>query len=267
MLSTRGHALPKECIAETLWPDSPTAIANLHAAARDVRRWMGIAEGLVYERELYALTVRDIDADRFETEISSARTLRRTDPSQAGRRYQAALAIYEGPFLPEETGLDCVISRRVQLEVWFAEAAMFVGTAALENGEPEAALDFGTRVSDLDETREDAARLQMRALASLGRRAEALRRFERLRLILGRRRNAASSAAIPIQRPRRFSRRSPAPSVGSLPCCDSRPSRPKLRDQLRTPPVDDARWHRLDSIDKGLWVGRSRRPQARVAAR
>ena len=186
LLSTRGHALPKECIAETLWPDSPTAIANLHAAARDVRRWMGIAEGLVYERELYALTVRDIDADRFETEISSARTLRRADPSQAGRRYQAALAIYEGPFLPEETGLDCVNSRRVQLEVWFAEAAMFVGTAALENGELDAALDLGTRVSDLDETREDAARLQMRALASLGRRAEALRRFERLRLILGR---------------------------------------------------------------------------------
>ena len=186
LLCSRDHALPKEYVAETLWPDSAKAISNLHAAAHDLRRWMGIPDGLVYERDLYALALADVDADRFEADITRARALRRSDPGQAGRRYHAALSIYDGPFLPEETSLDCVIHRRVQLEEWFAEAAMFLATEALEHGHFDEALGFATSVSDLDDTREDAARLQMRALAGLGRRPEALRRFERLRLVLDR---------------------------------------------------------------------------------
>jgi DNA-binding SARP family transcriptional activator len=184
LLSAPAHSLARDEVAETLWPDSPNALINLHAAARDVRRWMRVPLGLVYERDLYALARVDVDADRFEAQIAAARAVRRIDPAEAARRYQSALRTYEGPFLAGEVGLDCVISRRAQLEEWFAEAAIHAGTRALAEGDLDTALELAACVLRLDDTREDAARLEMRALAGLGRRGEALRRFERLRLTL-----------------------------------------------------------------------------------
>jgi DNA-binding SARP family transcriptional activator len=186
LLCAPRHALSSECLAETLWPDSAAGQANLHAAARDLRRWLGFPSTLVFQGDRYALAAGDVDADRFEADVARARTARRLDRAEACRRYQAAISLYEGPFLPEEGSLDWVAARRRHLEECSLEAWLFLATEALDDGLYDEALILAGRVLDLDGIREDAIRIQMRALAGLGRRSEALRLFARLRLTLDR---------------------------------------------------------------------------------
>jgi DNA-binding SARP family transcriptional activator len=58
--------------------------------------------------------------------------------------------------------------------------------AALATQDFENALELTSGVRALDEAREDAVRIEMRARAGLGRRAEALRRYEGLKGYLDR---------------------------------------------------------------------------------
>lgn len=97
-----------------------------------------------------------------------------------------AIELYQGDFLPgleiPETGWeDWLQSRRQSLQSLAIEVLLKLGNAALAEGRFNAALSAGTKVTALDEFREDGHRLVMRALDKLDRRAEALRAYHALR--------------------------------------------------------------------------------------
>jgi len=181
-----SHHAPKDEIAEALWPEDANGVKNLHAAAHDVRGWLGDGALLAYSSSEYSLQSCSIDIDEFEQLAKRGRGLWAADPASALDYYRAALLIYRGPFLPDELYAEWITTRRHRLQERFVDAALKVGRCLLDENDPEGALELAVEISQLDEAIEDAARLEMEALARLGRRGQALRRFERLRLFLNR---------------------------------------------------------------------------------
>ena len=186
LLSRVRLAAPKEQIAESLWPGDPNGSKNLHVAAHDIRVSVGVPTILLYRSSEYSLDSCQVDANLFERFVSTGHSLWAHRRNDACAAYWMALAAYQGPFLPEELYADWVTIRRERLENAFIESALRLGEHSLEGGEMDTALDLAGRVLEVDGALEPAVRLEMRALGALGRRAQALRRFERLKVLLDR---------------------------------------------------------------------------------
>ncbi len=184
LLSVPTHAARTDYIAEQLWPEDAKSVTNLHAAAHDLRTWLGDGLLVICQRSEYSLAPCEVDADMFERQVQQAQITWTVNPTAATEEYKRALPIYAGPFLPEEPYADWVIQRRRHLEERFTNAAVRLATVLLTTSDLEGALEAAAAARAVDEAREDAVRIEMRALAALGRRSEALRRFARCKAFL-----------------------------------------------------------------------------------
>ena len=119
--------------------------------------------------------VVDCDAARFEALIR--------DGGQAS--FDDAVALYEGRLLPdlaieEEAWIDWVGAERQRLESAAISALVRLGEIEAAQGQPDKAVALAQRALSIDNLREDAHRLFMRALAGAGRSAEALKHYRNL---------------------------------------------------------------------------------------
>ncbi|HTR87213.1 MAG TPA: BTAD domain-containing putative transcriptional regulator [Reyranella sp.] len=114
-----------------------------------------------------------------------------------------AADLYRGPFLADVTveepeWTEWQRERRTRLEAQALAAHLKLARKALDAERPDEALARAEAASRIDELSEEACRLAMRALAAGGRRAEALRRYNRfaetLKKELGVGTDAATSA-------------------------------------------------------------------------
>jgi DNA-binding SARP family transcriptional activator len=184
----RGHAIHREVLCETLWPDRDSAAArnNLHqvlyvarraleAAGADRREVLGLRDELVVLCPAGSVWV---DAERFEAAAEAARA--------AGEVavYREALGLYGGELLPEDRYEPWVEPRRASLAE--LRLSLLVELAELESraGNLAGAVESLRRAVSADPLHELANRALMRALADGGRRQEALAQFERLRSAL-----------------------------------------------------------------------------------
>jgi DNA-binding SARP family transcriptional activator len=184
----RGHAIHREVLCETLWPDRDSAAAqnNLHQVLYVARRALEGAgadgrEALGLRDELVALCPEGsvwVDAERFEAAARAARAAR--EPAA----YREALELYAGELLPEDRYEAWVEPRRASLAE--LRVALLVELAELESraGDLAGAVKSLRRAVATDPLHEAANRALIRALAGAGRRQEALAQFERLRSAL-----------------------------------------------------------------------------------
>jgi TolB-like protein len=101
----------------------------------------------------------------------------------------AAAALYRDAFLAdlsiaEEGWAEWLRTQRTRLESMLVNALIRLAEIELLEGDAEAALAAAKRATATDNLREDAHRLVIRALAASGRKAEALREFDRLAELL-----------------------------------------------------------------------------------
>lgn len=185
LLSVQGHSSTKEYIAESLWPDNMNNANNLHAAAHDLRLWLGDTAYLELRSGQYLLGGVMVDADDFESRCRAGIALERSDHRHALDELELAIVAYTGSFLPH-TSDHWVTARRQQLEELFLEATAFCADDALSTSDFSLALSLASRVLSVNHLREDMIRLQMKALAGLGRRPEAISGYERFRVTLAR---------------------------------------------------------------------------------
>jgi DNA-binding SARP family transcriptional activator len=181
LLSHSGHKAPKELIADALWPGHVNGMNNLHAAVHDLRLWLGSSAFLQMSGAHYGLRHHVIDADSFESSALAARRQGTSNPRDALTAYERALSQYTGAFLPYDLYSEWVVRRRDELEQTYIEASLSAARIAISMKEYERGLALAAPAFVLDNAREDVARLIMLALASLGRRAEAVRLFGRLK--------------------------------------------------------------------------------------
>ena len=83
--------------------------------------------------------------------------------------------------IPEEAWTEWLGAQRQRLEGLALDAMVKLGEQELQAGNHEHALDAANRAIAISSLREDAHRLIMRALAAGGRRADALKHYERSR--------------------------------------------------------------------------------------
>ena len=178
-----GQRRHREFVLDRLWPDlEPIAAAkNLHQTLYVARRALAgpgsPTMGLLAIRDEQVVLdtngLVDVDVTRFE---SAARDALSTATIAALR---AAAEAYAGDLLPDWPDADWLTSRRRELQD--IQREVLVGlAAALQEGAPSEALVVLGRVLETDPLHEGAVRAQMAVLARLGRRSEALARYEQL---------------------------------------------------------------------------------------
>lgn len=176
----RGH---REQVLDRLWPDlEPLAAArNLHQTLYVARHTLaglgaGSDELLAIRGDVVLLDgTGPVAVDVLQFERSAVAAL--AAGVEAGLREAADL--YSGDLLPDLPDADWLTTRRDELRETHREVLVkLASTVALRT--PEEALAILTRALISDPLHEGAVRAQMAVLAGMGRRSEALARYERL---------------------------------------------------------------------------------------
>ena len=182
----RGTLVSKDLIADALWPDNPPAdpAGNIEVLVSRIRRAMA-------ERALvrtgpggYVLADDDrcwVDAEAFLSAVHSGQAVLATRPAGGLASFRAALGIWRGEPLPEDTYAEWAQGGRRRLWLAYLEALDGAATGALEStgaaGAAEAASWAGRAVA-AEPLRESSALLLVRALAAAGDQAGALAAFD-----------------------------------------------------------------------------------------
>src|SRR5215212_2677064 len=178
-----GQRRHREQVLDQLWPDlEPMAAArNLHQTLYVARRALagdGAARpGLLSIRDEQVVLDNggQVEVDVLQFELSAKNALATGDVA----RLRAAADLYAGDLLPDLPDAEWLTARRDELRETHREISVKLATA-LQRGAPEEALVILTRALESDPVHEGAVRALMTVLALMGRRSEALARYERL---------------------------------------------------------------------------------------
>ena len=178
-----GQRRHREQVLDRLWPDlEPAAAArNLHQTLYVARRTLAglgaASDGL--------LTIRDeqvvlddagpVDVDVLEFEQFAADALKTADEASL----RAAADMYSGDLLPDLPDADWLTARRDELRETHREILVRLASSVRQRA-PEEALVILTRALESDPLHEGAVRAADGGACSMGRRSEALARYERL---------------------------------------------------------------------------------------
>jgi class 3 adenylate cyclase len=182
----------REKLATLLWGShfEVQARQNLRQALFRLRRVVG-PEALVGDGDEIALALGVVDCD-----VARLKALN----GDAGGPLAAAAELYRDQLLAdvniaEEAWTDWLAAERPRLEGLALDAMVSHGEQALEMGNVNDALKVAYRAIAVNALREDAHRLVVQALAATGRKAEALRHYQDLAVLLKRELNAEPDAA------------------------------------------------------------------------
>lgn len=182
---------PRERLMTLLWGAHFEAQArqNLRQALSRLRRSVGDAL-VVTDDERVGLDAELIECDvaRFEALCADGS---RAALIEADGLYRGELL--DGLTIPEESWEAWLAAERARLSALVLNAQAKLSEALIEDGDCEGALAVAQRSVGLDPYREDAHRNAMRALAGLGRRAEALRGFDAFQELLAKELGTAPS--------------------------------------------------------------------------
>jgi len=188
LVVNRGRPVRRDELIDVLWEDTPPGApdAGLAALLTRVRRALG--PEAVEGRGRLRLVLRDpwvdVEAARAAAQEAEA-ALAAGDAGRAAEQARAALAVTERPFLSELEG-RWVDERRGELEELRSEALETLARAALALGPSElgAAERAARALIAREPYRESGYAALMEALAAEGNVAEALRIYDRLRVLL-----------------------------------------------------------------------------------
>ncbi|HET9403405.1 MAG TPA: BTAD domain-containing putative transcriptional regulator, partial [Burkholderiales bacterium] len=193
LVALGGQNVRSDQLADALWPrvDADYAHKSFTATLHRLRRILDEDDALVLRDARLSLNPRlcwvDTWAlDHLVAELDSA--LREPAARPAGRDVRAlaedALALYRGPFLPDESEQPSYIACREQTRAKLLRCMTRVARRWEETGIPEAAIDCYLRCIDADALCEVYYRNLMLCYHRRGELAEALSTYERLRTVL-----------------------------------------------------------------------------------
>ncbi len=181
----RDRGQSREKLAALLWGDygEEQARANLRQALSTMRKALngGDTTHIIVEGDQVALAGIDVDVARFEGLVAKATP---DALKQAAALYRGDLL--DGFSLKEEPFEAWARAERERLRHLASVALMKLIAHCDEVGDTERCIETAARLLALDPLRESAHRILMRAYASQGRLASALKQFETCRNILRR---------------------------------------------------------------------------------
>lgn len=183
MLALRpGRSMHRDQLIAALWPDADTDAGanslykNLHQLRRTVRRAGGPRDVVHLDHPAIALAPYiEVDIDEFRRR---ARDIRQ---SSSARELQGLLALSGGTLLPDDLYEPWTEPHRGEIQLQTTRLRLQLAAAQLMTGAFDDAIEQYNAVLTADDLSEDAHRGLMRAYATSGQRALALRQYERCR--------------------------------------------------------------------------------------
>jgi DNA-binding SARP family transcriptional activator len=179
----RGTLIPKDMIADALWPRRPPADprGNIEVLVSRIRRALGDPALIRTGPGGYSLTEgREcrVDAEAFLAAAGDGRRLLSDRPAQALACFRDALELWRGEPLAEDTYADWAQPDRRCLSLALTDVLDGASAAALACGDPASAGTWAERATARDPLREASAMLAVRALDAGGDPAGALAAFD-----------------------------------------------------------------------------------------
>jgi DNA-binding SARP family transcriptional activator len=194
LISSPGRKLGREQAIEMLWPDLDFEMAThrLDRAVYSLRRLLepgrsrpATSNLLLTEHSTLALADQAqlwIDADAFDSLLSQARAT--SDPGQTEQLLEEAMLLYGGDYLPEERDIPWIQTRREALQRSWIGLLLELADLRIAREALPSAIDTLDRLLAVDPTNEAAVQRLIILLTQSGRRAEALRIYQRFAAVL-----------------------------------------------------------------------------------
>ena len=194
LISTPGRRLGREQAMEMLWPDLDfeTATHRLDRAVYSLRRLLepgrsrpATSDMLLTEHSTLMLADQAqlwVDADAFEDLLNPARNT--SDPGLTEQLLEEATLLYNGDYLPEERDIPWIQSRRDALQRSWIGLLLELADLRIAREALPGAIDTLDRLLAVDPTNEAAVQRLIILLTQSGRRAEALRIYQRFAALL-----------------------------------------------------------------------------------
>ncbi|HEU5393014.1 MAG TPA: BTAD domain-containing putative transcriptional regulator [Streptosporangiaceae bacterium] len=172
----RGTLVPKDLIADALWPEDPPAdpAGNIEVLVSRIRRVLGDRTLIRTGPRGYLLAEGGrcrVDAEEFLAAVQAGRAALAGRPGEALASFRAALDIWRGEPLPEDTYADWAQADRRRLSLGYLEALDGAATAVLDSPGAATAADaamWARQALAAEPLRESSALLLVRALAAAG---------------------------------------------------------------------------------------------------
>ncbi|MDQ4078198.1 MAG: tetratricopeptide repeat protein [Chloroflexota bacterium] len=181
-LLVQKQGIPKEALAELLWPESRQARqkARFKEAIYYLRRALG-ADIVVFDGIRYRFNYKldyAYDVEEFLANLEAAAAAERV--AERIHAFQAAIEHYRGPFVPPIQD-EWALPERAILQQRYLDALLALATYYQEQNELDEVLLLCNVALQTDPALEEAHRLAMRVYAAQGNHAEVARQFERCR--------------------------------------------------------------------------------------
>lgn len=194
LIAMGGRNVSKEHLTEVLWPDADGDLAHRSFATTlgRLRKLLGSDKFLLLSEGRLMLSNRHcwVDVWAFERTlgecISAECWVGKLGKKEADcdRLVEQAIAIYQGPFLDGESFCACLETSRERLRSKFLRCVEAAGCHQEEKGQWQNALAFYKKGLEIDNLAEGFYRRKMVCHKKLGRSAEGLAVYRRLRKIL-----------------------------------------------------------------------------------
>jgi two-component SAPR family response regulator len=186
LIAHGGKAVPEYRLVDILWPgeDADRAIKALDINVVRLRGLLGHADAITAGDELVSLNSKVcwVDVWTFESHVRSVRSI--SDSREVDGGLEQALELYRGEFLPGEPEAGWVVKQRERLREQFLSLIQLAGERFESACQWENAVACYQRGLETDQLAEGFYQGLMRCYRALGRTAEAMSTFRRLRQIL-----------------------------------------------------------------------------------
>jgi len=188
------HGLHKEQIIDRIWEDTEqkggdrdfkVALHGINKVLEPQRATRSEAKYINRQGLSYQLNLKEIwiDAQAFESFVAIGNENLATDLAAAQLAYRHAISLHQGVYLPNRMYEDWSSEERERLQV-LALAAYVTLAESLIDVNPMESVRLTQIALKIDQTWEDAYRIQMAAFAAKGNRPAAIKAFNQCKKVL-----------------------------------------------------------------------------------
>jgi len=181
-----GRNVPQSALLDALWSDEEGDAASnaLGVAITRLRKLLECPDAILVQDEQVTLNPKRCWVDAFAFDRLAEDFPDNGDESAAQRFIDRVLDLYRGPFLPAESGQRWSIQMRMRLRERLVRFVERAGARMEAAGQFEAAIRCYRKGLDADDLAEAFYQGLMRCYLALGRPAEGMQVFRRLRQML-----------------------------------------------------------------------------------